>query len=133
AGGFGRTRDAIRDARAAAPHSRVSLTKPSTGRFRARPSDQGAALAAACGRPPPRIFFPLTTSTFAELGLAGSPLAALAKLGFETPTPIQAKAIPLVLDGGDLIGIAQTGTGKTGAFGLPLIQALSKTRPAGNR
>ncbi len=73
----------------------------------------------------------MTSSAFAELGLAGSPLAALAKLGFETPTPIQTKAIPLVLDGGDLIGIAQTGTGKTGAFGLPLIQALAAGKPAG--
>ncbi|SMF38530.1 ATP-dependent RNA helicase RhlE [Tistlia consotensis] len=75
----------------------------------------------------------MNTSKFAELGLAGSPLAALAKLGFETPTPIQAKAIPLVLDGGDLIGIAQTGTGKTGAFGLPLIQALAAGRPVGKK
>jgi ATP-dependent RNA helicase RhlE len=73
----------------------------------------------------------LNTTTFAALGLAGAPLAALAKLGYETPTPIQVKAIPLVLDGGDLIGIAQTGTGKTGAFGLPLIQALAAGRPAG--
>ena len=44
--------------------------------------------------------------------------------GFETPTPIQAEAIPLVMEGHDLIGLAQTGTGKTAAFGLPMIEKM---------
>jgi ATP-dependent RNA helicase DeaD len=58
------------------------------------------------------------------LGLAESTLKALSDLGFETPTPIQALAIPVLLTGCDLIGLAQTGTGKTAAFGLPLIEKM---------
>jgi ATP-dependent RNA helicase RhlE len=53
---------------------------------------------------------------------------ALAEAGYDTPTPIQAQAIPPLLDGRDLMGIAQTGTGKTAAFVLPLLQALSRER-----
>jgi ATP-dependent RNA helicase DeaD len=63
-------------------------------------------------------------TTFSELGLAESTLKALSDLGFETPTPIQALAIPVLLTGCDLIGLAQTGTGKTAAFGLPLIEKM---------
>ncbi|MEM9104708.1 MAG: DEAD/DEAH box helicase, partial [Pseudomonadota bacterium] len=61
---------------------------------------------------------------FSELGLAPSILKSVDKLGFETPTPIQEQAIPLVLQGHDLMGLAQTGTGKTAAFGLPLVHHL---------
>ena len=60
-----------------------------------------------------------------ELGLAGSLLAALDRQGFHTPTPIQSGAIPALLAGRDLLGVAQTGTGKTAAFGLPLLQHLA--------
>ncbi|QRM56379.1 DEAD/DEAH box helicase [Sinorhizobium sp. BG8] len=63
-------------------------------------------------------------TTFHDLGLSKNILAALAALGFDKPTPIQEKAIPLVLAGNDLIGLAQTGTGKTAAFGLPMIERL---------
>jgi len=62
--------------------------------------------------------------TFRELGLDENLIKAVEALGFETPTPIQAKTIPLMLAGGDLIGQAQTGTGKTAAFGLPVIQTI---------
>ena len=62
---------------------------------------------------------------FSDLGLAGSLLRALEHEGYETPTPIQAKAIPPLLQGRDLLGIAQTGTGKTAAFALPIIQKLT--------
>jgi superfamily II DNA/RNA helicase len=51
-------------------------------------------------------------------------LAAISEMGYATPTPIQAKAIPVVLRGGDVMGAAQTGTGKTAGFGLPLLQRL---------
>ncbi len=64
-----------------------------------------------------------TTSGFYNLGIAPNILAILDKLNFTVPTPIQEKSIPPALDGKDLIGIAQTGTGKTLAFGIPLIQA----------
>ena len=63
-------------------------------------------------------------TTFSSLGLGNQTLKTLTALGFETPTPIQARAIPLVLAGHDLIGLAQTGTGKTAAFGLPLAEHL---------
>ena len=61
-------------------------------------------------------------STFAELGLSESQLEALRRVGYETPSPIQVQAVPLLLDGRDVIGQAQTGTGKTAAFGLPMLE-----------
>src|SRR5678816_298080 len=59
-----------------------------------------------------------------QLGLSPTACASLARLGYETPTPIQTEAIPLVLTGVDLLARAQTGTGKTAAFGLPMIERL---------
>jgi ATP-dependent RNA helicase DeaD len=61
---------------------------------------------------------------FASLGLPGPLMAALAEVGYETPSPIQAQAIPLLLAGKDLLGQAQTGTGKTAAFALPLLARI---------
>jgi ATP-dependent RNA helicase DeaD len=63
-------------------------------------------------------------ATFAELGLSEPLLDALQHLGYEDPTPIQEQAIPSLLEGRDVIGQAQTGTGKTAAFGLPLLQYI---------
>ncbi|WP_313249397.1 DEAD/DEAH box helicase [Stenotrophomonas acidaminiphila] len=63
--------------------------------------------------------------SFEDLGLAPFLLRALAEQGYENPTPIQQQAIPLVLQGHDLLAGAQTGTGKTAAFGLPLLQHLA--------
>ena len=60
--------------------------------------------------------------TFAELGLSEPTLRALRDVGYEAPSPIQEQAIPLLLEGRDVIGQAQTGTGKTAAFGLPIMQ-----------
>jgi ATP-dependent RNA helicase RhlE len=68
--------------------------------------------------------------TFETLGLSPALLRALADNGYTTPTPIQAEAIPLVLSGQDVLGGAQTGTGKTAAFGLPLLHRLSEGKPA---
>lgn len=65
-----------------------------------------------------------TPGTFSELGLSAPLLRSLADEGYTTPTPIQAKAIPHILDGRDLFGCAQTGTGKTAAFALPLIEQM---------
>lgn len=63
-------------------------------------------------------------TTFTDLDLHKSLLKAISAQGYETPTPIQAKAIPHLLDGEDLLGIAQTGTGKTAAFALPTLDYL---------
>ncbi|MDO6593809.1 DEAD/DEAH box helicase [Neptuniibacter sp. 1_MG-2023] len=62
--------------------------------------------------------------SFAELGLAASVLKTLDEIGYETPSPIQAATIPHLLEGRDLLGVAQTGTGKTAAFALPLLSRL---------
>ena len=67
----------------------------------------------------------MTQPTFADLGLADILVRAAEKAGYETPTPIQADGIPAALSGRDLLGIAQTGTGKTGAFALPMLHRLS--------
>jgi ATP-dependent RNA helicase DeaD len=68
---------------------------------------------------------------FRELGLAEPLLAALTEVGYETPSPIQAATIPSLLEGRDLLGQAQTGTGKTAAFALPVLSRLdlAKTKP----
>jgi ATP-dependent RNA helicase DeaD len=64
-------------------------------------------------------------STFAEFGLVPDVLQAISEMGFEEATPIQAKAIPVALAGRDMIGQAQTGTGKTAAFGVPMINKIA--------
>src|SRR5919112_4808816 len=61
-------------------------------------------------------------TAFADLGLSESTLQALQDVGYENPSPIQEQAIPFLLNGEDIIGQAQTGSGKTAAFGLPLIE-----------
>ncbi|MCC5979438.1 MAG: DEAD/DEAH box helicase [Salinarimonas sp.] len=65
-------------------------------------------------------------TTFSDFGLAEPILKALSGEGYETPTPIQTQAIPLVLEGRDLLGIAQTGTGKTAAFSLPILDRFAR-------
>lgn len=64
------------------------------------------------------------SSSFAELHLAPAVLSAIAKIGYEQPSPIQAQSIPHLLAGKDLLGLAQTGTGKTAAFALPLLSKI---------
>jgi ATP-dependent RNA helicase DeaD len=70
-------------------------------------------------------------STFSDLGLSDSILKTLSSLGYETPSPIQAAMIPHIMQGRDVLGQAQTGTGKTAAFALPLLQQidLKATKP----
>lgn len=67
------------------------------------------------------------TADFSKLGLISPLLRAIVDTGYTTPTPIQTQAIPLVLDGGDLLAAAQTGTGKTAGFTLPLLQRLAES------
>ena len=73
------------------------------------------------------------TNTFAALGLAEPLLRAVAETGYTTPTPIQAQAIPHVLEGKDLLAAAQTGTGKTAGFTLPLLHLLLQSPMPGKR
>ena len=61
---------------------------------------------------------------FEDLGIAENIVKALEDYGYEEPTPIQEKTIPFIIQGRDLIGQSQTGTGKTASFGLPLIQKI---------
>jgi len=72
-----------------------------------------------------------TTTGFTALGLAPAVMHALEKIGYEQPSPIQSQSIPHLLAGRDLLGVAQTGTGKTAAFALPLLSRLdlAKTKP----
>src|ERR671928_905978 len=70
---------------------------------------------------------------FEELGLAPALLRAVESAGYTEPTPIQEKAIPIVLTGADLIGCAETGTGKTAAFLLPTIQRMAASPRPGVR
>jgi superfamily II DNA/RNA helicase len=67
---------------------------------------------------------PPAATTFADFGLAEPILRAVTELGYREPTPIQAQAIPLVIQGRDVMGAAQTGTGKTAGFALPILQRL---------
>jgi len=67
---------------------------------------------------------PETPATFSDLGLRPEVLAAVRDAGYAHPTPIQHEAIPLALSGRDMIGLANTGTGKTAAFTLPIIDRL---------
>lgn len=64
------------------------------------------------------------TLPFTELGLSNEVLKAIADVGYESPSPIQAECIPHLMQGVDLLGQAQTGTGKTGAFALPLLSRI---------
>ena len=76
----------------------------------------------------------MTDTTFTDLGLASSVLQALEARKHSIPTPIQSDAIPSLIKGRDMLGIAQTGTGKTGAFTLPMLHHFSKNpRPKGQR
>src|SRR3990167_8958685 len=72
-----------------------------------------------------------TANGFYGLGIAPALLEIIAQLRFTTPTPIQVQAIPIAIRGKDIVGIAQTGTGKTLAFGIPMLQRLSQAKTRG--
>ena len=67
----------------------------------------------------------MSSATFQDLGLPAAMVDSLSSFGYESPTPIQAEAIPYLLEGRDIIGQAQTGTGKTAAFALPLLANIN--------
>ncbi len=117
-----------------------SDTSPSDAAPTATPTDGVTPPTSADGAPPapaealnytvvaPREIFDKSV-TFEQLGLRNSLLKGLKEMGFEHPTDIQAKLIPPALLGKDLIGQARTGTGKTAAFGLPIMQTADKDKP----
>ena len=72
------------------------------------------------------FLLPIPAMSFNSLGLSDTVLKGIRAMGYEDPTPIQLRGIPLILEGRDLIGSAQTGTGKTAAFGLPILTKLDK-------
>ena len=97
------------------------------------PPKHGAGLAnprrpLAQARAAPATFFQRDMTDFSELGLSPETLKAVQDTGYTTPTPIQEQAIPVALAGRDVLGIAQTGTGKTAAFTLPMIDKLASGR-----
>ncbi len=101
---------------AAAPAPAKKRPAAAKTKKRAAPEREAAAT------PEPIVEEPPAPLSFDELGLSEPVRRAVADAGFESPTPIQARAIPVLLVGNDLIGQAQTGTGKTAAFALPLLQ-----------
>ena len=72
-------------------------------------------------------------TNFESLGLSKELLRAVESEGYTTPTPVQQQSIPPLLDGRDVLGVAQTGTGKTAAFALPVLQIMSREKPQGKR
>src|ERR1700691_3456745 len=88
------------------------------------PVPEASALSTPAEQAPPSP----EISRFESLGLSDQLLKAVSEAGYATPTPIQAQGIPLVLQRRDIIGIAQTGTGKTASFTLPMIELLARGR-----
>ena len=72
-------------------------------------------------------------SNFESLGLSEQLLESVKKEGYTVPTPVQEQAIPLLLKGRDVLGVAQTGTGKTAAFALPVLQIMAREKIQGRR
>jgi ATP-dependent RNA helicase DDX47/RRP3 len=88
-------------------------------------SDQtGVPIPSSATPPPPQEQEDVAQKTFADLGVTESLCEACESLGFKYPTPIQRESIPIALSGQDIIGLAETGSGKTAAFALPILQAL---------
>src|SRR5262245_31258681 len=102
--------------------SELKLRRAVTPWWRERIDTRPTAAGIASGHQGP------SSMSFSKLGLTPSLCLPLARLGYEQPTPIQSRAIPVVLTGADLLARAQTGTGKTAAFGLPMIERIVARR-----
>jgi ATP-dependent RNA helicase RhlE len=105
-------------------HGGQAAPKPSRSSSHSHPVRPAApkSISPSPGKPLPEV--PAMQTAFTALGLNDRLAYAVQQKGYETPTPIQAQAIPVVLNGRDVIGSAQTGTGKTAAFSLPILQKL---------
>jgi ATP-dependent RNA helicase DeaD len=124
-----------------APKTRARVTKVTTSppakapARRARASEDAKPTPIAAPIPAPEAFpsevekkiAPAVAAGFAEFGLSDEVNRAIRDMGFTRPTEIQARVIPLLLESGDVIGQAQTGTGKTAAFGIPLIEGIDES------
>ena len=110
-----------------APRRRRRGRRGGRGRGVASAGDNGAApseTAPAEAVAPPEIDPADYPQAFRALGISDNALLAVSSMGFTEPTPVQARAIPLLLEGRDVVGIAQTGTGKTLAFGIPMAERM---------
>lgn len=125
---YGRVKDDTYRPAACFPNFSTKRQLPSRyGLCPLEPPLSGRTASSSIGRKAPCERAELTQH-FSDLGLAAPLLATIKAQGYDTPTPIQAKAIPHILEGRDLIGIAQTGTGKTAAFALPILTHLLADR-----
>ena len=102
----------------------IEASLPLTSELVSQPASEAEALTEVLPEVLPEAIDPAPVSGFASFGLGDSLLEGLAALGFQEPSPIQKAAIPELMLGRDLVGQAQTGTGKTAAFGLPLLARL---------
>ncbi len=114
------TQDLVQSTKRAPSVEPTSGSGPAPVPGPAQGSERVASTPAKAGKTPA-----VTSCTFADLGLDSTLVQRLADGGYEAPTPIQEQAIPSLLAGRDVVGLAQTGTGKTAAFALPLIQNLN--------
>ncbi|MBI1808280.1 MAG: DEAD/DEAH box helicase, partial [Gemmatimonadetes bacterium] len=112
-----------RASRSKAPAATIAAAPESTAAEEAAEATPPPAIGAVDGSLAAAEAATVQTS-FADLGLSAPMLAALRDAGYVHPTPIQEQAVPLALKGRDLIGLAQTGTGKTAAFTIPIIERL---------
>ena len=125
-GGRGRNRSSDANGNGAAPAEAEETDAAEADALEAAEADAPAPAADA----PTELNVDLDAApeAFRALGLSDRSLAAVMEMGFTEPTPVQARSIPVLLEGDDVVGIAQTGTGKTLAFGLPMAEQLDATR-----
>jgi len=116
------------------PNPNIPVTWEGLSAHQARATIARGCFRTWCALPTPVRSKVLKVNSFSELNLSSPVLKAVASEGYEVPTPIQAQAIPYLMQGRDLLGIAQTGTGKTAAFALPILERMARhaQRPARN-
>lgn len=111
-------RKVVREAHESAEHSDGSSASSRSGSESPKATEADPSTESTSNAP--------TAKSFQDLGIIDSLCEACDTLGYKAPTPIQAESIPVALQGRDLIGLAETGSGKTAAFALPILQGMSK-------